>query len=241
MAEAKENYLTKVEDIYRTMQRIIKSGQPVKARFEGEEEPYKTLITKVDLKGKAFAFNVLSPSRGNDLIRGGHAFELEAFVQGIDIKFRITGSLKFRSSEKEYIACLPEKVFYLQRRSAYRVPVPRTYDIYIVLRSSLNESVELKGRLIDMSASGFQAVFDNNQVDILHEVSDFDDSTLHVGDESLDLGVTARRARIDPEKGNTICGFSFQPLIGLKQRYLDKLVTQLEYEEHRKRARHAQQ
>lgn len=234
-----ENNLTQTEDIYRTMQRIIKSAQPVKVRFEGEEEPYKTQFTKVDLKSKAFAFDELSPKRGNELIRSGHSFELEVFVQGIDIKFKVTGSLKYRSSEKEYIASLPEEMFYLQRRQAYRVPVPRTYDVYIVVRSSSNETVELKGRLIEMSASGFQAVFEEDQVDLLHEVSDLDESTLHVGDESLDLGVTARRARIDTEKGHTICGFSFQPLVGLKQRYLDKLVTQLEYEEQRKKARHS--
>lgn len=228
-----KNQLTRPEEIYRAIQRLIRYAQNVKIQFEGSNEKFHSAVTKVDLKNQAFAFDKLIPDVGNEYIRQGKRFIVEADFRGITVKFTLGERLKFKQETGEYISAFPASMLYLQRRNAYRAMIPRTYQVLIVLRSSQDELV-LKGRLQDISASGFKAYFKGNTSWDLMRIKNFDESTLHVGNESMDCGIDARHAVFNDEKDLTFCGFSFQTLSGMKQRYIEKLVNQLQYEERRK-------
>lgn len=228
-----ENYLESPEEIYRAIQRLIRYAPRLTARFEGVDEAFATAITKVDLKSKAFAFDKLIPAAGNDILQRGKRLELVADFRGILVKFFVEGGLKFRPQNQEYIAAFPKQLLYLQRRNAYRAMVPRTYSVHCVFRSSEDKQV-FKGRLQDISGSGFKAYFKGDITAHLKSITNFDESTLHVGDESMDCGLDARHAVFNEEKGLTFCGFSFQPLSGMKQRYVEQFVNTLQYEEQRK-------
>ncbi|WP_396587242.1 flagellar brake protein [Bermanella sp. R86510] len=228
-----DNYLTSPEEVYRAIQRLIRYAPRVTARFQGVDDAFATAITKVDLKSKAFAFDKLIPDSGNELLKSGRPMELSADFRGILVQMDINGDLKYRSQNHEYIAKFPPKLLYLQRRDAYRAMVPRTYSVYCVFRSSEDERV-YKGRLQDISGSGFKAYFKGMVGEQLKAISNFDECTLHVGDESMDCGLDARHAIYNDEKDMTFCGFSFQPLSGMKQRYIEQLVNQLQHEEQRK-------
>lgn len=233
-AEAEpENYLESPEEVYRAIQRLIRYAPKLTARFEGIDDAFATAITKVDLKSKAFAFDKLHPDPGNDILQRGKRLELIADFRGILVKFFVEGDLKYRPQNQEYIAPFPSKLLYLQRRDAYRAMVPRTYSVYAVFRSSEDKQV-IKGRLQDISGSGFKAYFKGNISTNLKSITNFDESTLHIGDESMDCGLDARHAVYNEEKDLTFCGFSFQPLSGMKQRYVEQFVNTLQYEEQRK-------
>lgn len=229
-----ENYLESPEEIYRAIQRLIRYAPRLTARFDGiDDQAFATAITKVDLKSKAFAFDKLIPENGNDILRQGKKLELIADFRGILVRFHIEGKLKYRQQNQEYISKFPSKLLYLQRRNAYRAIVPRTYAVHTVFRSSRSESV-FKGKLQDISGSGFKAYFKGDIRKDLKDIEIFDESTMHVGDESMDCGLDARHAIFNEEKGQTICGFSFHPLTGMKQRYIEQLVNNLQFEEQRK-------
>ncbi|MGK0444170.1 MAG: c-di-GMP-binding flagellar brake protein YcgR [Bermanella sp.] len=233
-AEAQaDNYLESPEEIYRAIQRLIRYAPKLTARFEGIDDAFATAITKVDLKSKAFAFDKLIPDNGNEVLQRGKRLELIADFRGILVKFFVEGGLKYRPQNQEYIAQFPTKLLYLQRRNAYRAMVPRTYSVYAVFRSSEDKQV-FKGRLQDISGSGFKAYFKGDISPNLKAITNFDESTLHVGDESMDCGLDARHAVYNEEKDLTFCGFSFQPLSGMKQRYVEQFVNTLQYEEQRK-------
>ncbi len=237
--EKNENYLESPEEIYRAIQRLIRYAPKLTARFEGKDEAFATAITKVDLKSKAFAFDKLIPDAGNDILQRGKRLELIADFRGILVKFFVEGGLKFRPQNQEYIAKFPSRLLYLQRRNAYRAMVPRTYSVYCVFRSSEDKEV-YKGRLQDISGSGFKAYFKGDITAKLKAVTNYDESTLHVGDESMDCGLDARHAIYNEEKDLTFCGFSFQPLSGMKQRYVEQMVNNLQYEEQRKQQAEAE-
>lgn len=229
-----ESYLTSPEEIYRAIQRLIRYAPKLTARFEGVDDAFGTAITKVDLKSKAFAFDKLIPDNGNELLRSGKKMELVADFRGILVSFDLnTKGMKYRQNNQEYIAKFPEQLLYLQRRNAYRAMVPRTYTVYCVFRSSEDERT-FKGRLQDISGSGFKAYFKGLVGEHLKAIGNFDESTLHVGDESMDCGLDARHAVYNDEKDMTFCGFSFQPLTGMKQRWVEQLVNKLQFEEQRK-------
>ncbi len=230
---SEDNYLTNTAEIYRAIQRLIRYAPRVVIRFDGIDEAFATAITKVDLKSKAFAFDKLIPDNGNAHIQAGKAFEMSADFRGILVSFKIETKLKYRAQHQEFISKFPAKLLYLQRRNAYRAMVPRTYTVYAVFRSSESEKT-FKGRLQDISGSGFKAYFKGDVTAQLKEVSNYDESTLHIGDESLDCGLDARHAIYNEEKDITFCGFSFQLLSGMKQRYVEKVVNDLQFEEQRK-------
>mgnify|MGYP000010202016 FL=1 len=232
-AHAEENYLTNTAEIYRAIQRLIRYAPRVVIRFDGIDEAYATAITKVDLKSQAFAFDKLIPDTGNAHIQAGKVFEMSADFRGIAVSFKIEAKLKYRAQNQEFISKFPSKLLYLQRRDAYRAMVPRTYTVYTVFRSSESDKT-FKGRLQDISGSGFKAYFKGDITGELKEVGNFDESTLHIGDESLDCGLDARHAIYNEEKDMTFCGFSFQLLSGMKQRYVEKAVNNLQFEEQRK-------
>lgn len=228
-----ENYLTDFAEIYRALQRLIRYAQSVTCKFEGIPDKFSSAITKVDLKNKAFAFDRIIPEAGNELLQKGRAMQVTADFRGILVKFTIQGKIKYRAQSQEYIGSFPEKLLYLQRRNAYRAMVPRTYTVYIILRTSEGSS-EFKGRLQDVSGSGFKAYFKGDITKELKAITNYDESTLHVGDESMDCGLDARHAVYNQEKDMTFCGFSFHPLTGMKQRYVENLVNKLQFEEQRK-------
>jgi c-di-GMP-binding flagellar brake protein YcgR len=232
--EPQENYLISPEEIYRAIQRLIRYAHRVTVRFEGiDDKAYGTSITKVDLKSRAFAFDKITPEDGNEYIKAGKKMELSADFRGILVKFNLEGGLKYRKENQEFISKFPEKLLYLQRRDAYRAIVPRTYSVHCVFRSSESKKT-FKGRLQDISGSGFKAFFKGDICEMLTTVENFDESTLHVGDESMDCGLDARHAIYNEEKEITYCGFSFQPLTGMKSRYIETMVNNLQFEEQRK-------
>ena len=55
----------------------------VNVTFEGTKESFKTAITKVDLKSRAFAFDKLVPDNGNTYIRQGKKMKIMADFRGI--------------------------------------------------------------------------------------------------------------------------------------------------------------
>jgi c-di-GMP-binding flagellar brake protein YcgR len=228
-----ENYLISPEEIYRAIQRLIRYAPKMTARFEGVDDAFSTAITKVDLKSRAFAFDKLIPEAGNELLKSGKKLELTADFRGIMVSFFIEGGMKYRSVNQEYVSKFPEKLLYLQRRDAYRAMVPRTYTVYCVFRSSESDKV-FKGRLQDISGSGFKAYFKGLVSEQLTSIGNFDECTLHVGDESMDCGLDAKHAIYNDEKDMTFCGFSFHPLSGMKQRYIEQMVNKLQFEEQRK-------
>lgn len=232
--QVEENYLLSREEIYRAIQRLIRYAPKMTVRFDGIDDAFATAITKVDLKSSAFAFDKLVPDQGNEYLKAGKQAELIADFRGILVKFFVDQGIKYRQQNQEYIAKFPSKLLYLQRRNAYRAMVPRTYTVYCVFRSSEDERT-FKGRLQDISGSGFKAYFKGMIGEHLKAIGNFDESTLHVGDESMDCGLDARHAVYNDEKDLTFCGFSFQPLSGMKQRWVEQLVNKLQYEEQRKR------
>jgi len=232
--QPEENFLTSPEEIYRAIQRLIRYAHRITVRFDGiDDKAFGTSITKVDLKSRAFAFDKLTPEDGNDLIRSGKKMELIADFRGILVRFHLDGKLKYRKDHQEYISKFPEKLLYLQRRDAYRAMVPRTYSVHCIFRSSESEKT-FKGNLQDISGSGFKAFFKGDIREQLTKIENFDESTLHVGDESMDCGLDARHAVYNEEKEMTFCGFSFQPLTGMKHRYIETMVNNLQFEEQRK-------
>ncbi|MAY14944.1 MULTISPECIES: flagellar brake protein [Oceanospirillaceae] len=232
MSEEKnqEYLLDEPEDIYGALRKIVLMGTPVKVRIDGSDEEFTSAIPQTDFKSRSFFMDKVIPQHGNDLIRAGKRFHIECDSQGVRIEFRMTGRLKYQPQKEQYRAEFPEQVLYLQRRTAYRVAVPPAHNILLKIKMNDGEG-DLLGRLLDLSSSGFKAHFSANVKKRLEEQRDFPIARVRFNKENtMDCSLEARHI-INDDEGNTICGFAFTMISAMAQRYLDRLITEFQWEE----------
>lgn len=234
MAEESNNeyYLETPEDVYGALRKIILMKQPVFISIDGSDEKFTSAITHANLKNSSFFLDQVVPQKGNELIRGGHKFSVVADSQGVKIEFDMTGRLKYQPNKEQYRVEFPTQVLYLQRRTAYRVMVPPAHQILIKLKME-DGGDNLVGRLADLSSSGFKALFKGDCVERLKLAKNIPVARIKFNDQNnLDCSLESRHV-LATKDGNTQVGFAFNLISGMGQRYLDRLIGELQWEERR--------
>lgn len=232
MSEEKnqEYLLTEPEDVYGALRKLVLMKSPVRIHIDGSTETYLSAISSTDFKSRSFFMDAVNPSDGNDLIRSGRRFTVECDSQGVRIEFRMSGRLMYQPQKAMYRGEFPEQVLYLQRRTAYRVAVPPAHDIYLRVRMN-DEEGDLTAQLLDISSSGFKARFKGNVKKRLQDQGMFPIARLRFNREhNMDCSLEARHIVLD-EQGNTLCGFAFITISAMAQRYLDRLITEFQWEQ----------
>lgn len=229
--ENQQNHLlTEPEDIYGALRRLLFVGKPVNVHIDGVEQVYTTIITSTDLKSRSFFMERVSPDKGNDYIRAGNRFAINSDYDGVRINFRLTGRLMYQPQKGQYRAEFPDSVYYLQRRGAYRAIIPSAHQIYLYLQMS-DEEGDLTGQLLDISSTGFKAIIKANAKKRIEEQRHFSVARLRFNRKhDLDCSIKAQHTTLDP-KGNTVVGFAFKSISGAAERYLNRLITELQWEE----------
>ena len=229
-----EYTLTAPEDVYGALRKIVLMETPVKVHIEGSKEEFRSAITKAELKSRSFFMDQLIPFEGNELIRQGHRFSIECDSQGVRIEFKVTGRMKFNSAKEQYRIEFPESLLYLQRRTAYRVMVPPAHDIRLRIRMP-DEQGDATGVVEDLSSSGFRAKIKGNVKKRLEEIRNFPVAKVRFNPEHfMDCSLEARHVILD-DNGDTHCGFAFTMISATAQRYVDRLITEFQWEERRLR------
>ncbi len=228
-----EYYLDTPEDVYGALRKIVLMKQPVFINIEGSDEKYTSAITHANLKNSSFFLDQVVPQKGNELIRAGSRFSIVADSQGVKIEFDMTGRIKYQPSNEQYRVEFPTQVLYLQRRTAYRVMISPAHQILVKLKMQ-DEGENLVGKLSDLSSSGFKAIFKGDCVERLKASKDIPIARIKFNDQNnLDCSLVARHV-IATKDGNTQVGFAFNLISGMGQRYLDRLIGELQWEERQK-------
>lgn len=230
--------LTEPEDIYGALRRIVLNGQPVQLRFDGSEATFSANITDTELKSRSFFMDRIFPFTGSDLIHSGRRFSVESRTDGVHIKFKVTGRLAFQPKKGQFRVEFPESVLYLQRRDAYRVNVLPPHDIR--LRLSMNDQEgDLLGDLLDISSSGFKVRFKGNIKKRLLSQDAFSIAHLRFGrDNELECSLKVHHIEV-LDHGYTTAGFEILSISANGQRFIDKLITELQWEERERKALHS--
>jgi c-di-GMP-binding flagellar brake protein YcgR len=225
-----EYYLDTPEDVYGALRKIILMKQPVVIDIEGSDEKFTSAITHANLKNSSFFLDQVVPQKGNDLIRSGSRFSVLADSQGVKIEFNMTGRIKYQPTNEQYRVEFPAQVLYLQRRTAYRVMIPPAHQILVKLKME-DDGENLVGQLSDMSSSGFKALFKGDCVERLKTTSDI---PIKFNDQNnMDCSLIARHV-VATKEGDTQVGFAFNMISGMGQRFLDRLIGELQWEERQK-------
>ncbi len=230
MAEEHKYVLTEAEDVYGAIRRLALMDHPVNLLIDGSSIEYSTSIVETDLKSRSFLIDQVYPYTGNELIRSGRRFTIKSDSDGILIEFRIDGRIMYQPKKGLYRAEFPSEVLYLQRRHAYRVNILPAHNIHLLLKMN-DQQGDLAGTLIDLSSSGFKVYFKGNVKKRIQEQGIFSQARVRFNREhDMDCSLVIRHAVLT-EKGETICGFAFHAISGNAQRYVDKLIADLQWTE----------
>ena len=136
--------LTKPESIYGLLNRLRDNHTPLKLHFNTVEGAYSTIILKVDLKGRHFIIDQVTPDWGDRVMAKSGAFMFEAFYDGC----RITSSIMravgkgVQDGQPIYKIPFPDELDYFQRRQFYRAQIRRGVVIDAILSSgNLEETI----------------------------------------------------------------------------------------------------
>jgi c-di-GMP-binding flagellar brake protein YcgR len=228
-----EYYLDNTEDIYGALRKIILMKQPVLVNIEGSDETFTSAITHANLKNSSFFLDQVVPQKGNDLIRSGNRFSVLADSQGVKIEFNMTGRIKYQPDNQQYRVEFPTQVLYLQRRTAYRVMIPPAHQVLVKLKME-DGGEHLVGQLADLSSSGFKALFKGDCLERLKNTKDIPIARIRFNHQNtMDCSLIARHV-ISTKSGDTQVGFAFNLISGMGQRFLDRLIGELQWEERQK-------
>ncbi len=227
-----EHLLKTPEDVYGAIRKIVLMESPVRIIIDGSDDEFHSAITQTNLKNNSFFLDKVIPDFGNDLIRSGKRFNVECRSQGVHIAFRVDGRLRYQPDNQQYRAELPGEVFYLQRRNAYRVQIPPAHEINVTV--TMNDTgEEITGRLHDISCNGFKAEFSENIKKRLEDQNTFPAAQLRFTRENIiDATLEARHVLLTKE-GHTTCGFAILSTSPAAQRFIDRLITEFQWEERR--------
>jgi c-di-GMP-binding flagellar brake protein YcgR len=224
-----EYYLDNTEDIYGALRKIILMKQPVLINIEGSDKTFTSAITHANLKNSSFFLDQVVPQKGNDLIRSGNRFSVLADNPGAKIEFNMTGRTKYQSDNLQYRVEFPTQVLYVQRRSAYRVMIPSAHQMLVTLKME-DGGDHLIGQLADLSSSGFKALFKGDCSERLNNTQDISIARIRFNDQNtMDCSLIACHI-VATKNGDTQVGFAFNLISGMEQRFLDRLMGELQWE-----------
>lgn len=228
----KERYYTRPIDIYGVLHSLQTNNCSINLQFDRSALSFSSLILDVDSQGLHILLDEIKPRAGHHLIDTGTPFSIRASVGGIRVHasgMQLTRTLNDQSGVL-YKVPFPEKVLYLQRRDAFRTPVPGTLSVHASISSS-KRIAAISGMVMDMSMTGVRICLMGKTSPALNIEELFD---LHINGPALEQMINCkaelRNQHFDPDCERTVCGFRFVNVNRISETMLGRFIAQLQLE-----------
>lgn len=133
--------------------RLIKERISITVLLPGRGGYFSSLLLAMDRESSALLADELFPVQGHAAMQAGMEVRVIARLDGTDIRFRCrVVEISQRRPASAYTLDLPAAVEHVQRRRAFRVPVPASMSIDVEVQPE--DTAPIRGRLIDISQSG---------------------------------------------------------------------------------------
>ncbi|MGL6246192.1 flagellar brake protein [Pseudomonas sp.] len=216
---------------------LVETRAPLTLTFPKYGKSFKTYLVQVDCdrhtltldeiisRDAAVFLNEREPYR----IEGSHGGVLIAWECSNPVHICTIGGLRC------FQMGMPDEVIYYQRRNAFRATLKLSQRIDIILDGDkLRRSGALRGRLLEISATGCKVSFDGNLEDRLRMGCIYErmstGAPLSVNLNTLEL----RHLRYETRLDRTFVGMRFHNLSGLTQRKVESFVNQLQRDARRR-------
>ena len=214
------------------LERLAQRHAPLTVKIPGRDEHYTSYIVEVDRQ--SLLLDELLPASGQSFLQQQRVLQATAKLDGIDIRF--TTPLERVEHQKNvltYYMDLPEQIEYRQRRLSYRVPIPLSRELHVIIEN--DEGAVFEGVLHDLSHGGAGMVFPDSEPvvkpGLLHECA-----VELIDDEWLYAAVELRYSKNIPSRKRQLIGARFQDLSHEQSHMVGRCINALEREYIRKRS-----
>lgn len=211
------------------------SRTPLEIRFEGRSAIFQSYIVGLAPQEHALHIDQLIPSVGDKWIEQGEAFRIEAWLDGVHMRWQSQGAIKVQLQDgaPAFKLPFPAQLSYHQRRGAYRAQIHRNIDTRLQLIHAGRQG-EMAGELVDISATGCKVRIPGDVVQVLQPGERYQLSELQLEDDArVAVDVEIRHREFIESSNETSVGVYFHQTSPQAQRHIDRFVNQLQREARR--------
>ena len=202
--------------------------------FTDRHQKFQSYIVEIDPATKQLWVDEMIPREGDRYASMGESFRLEAWIEGVHIRWQCAGAEKVLLDDAPaYRTALPEHLIYHQKRGAFRAAVRRSLNVGIGVIHA-KRAVAVVGSLMDISATGCKARVAGDCSHQLPPGDEFELSYLELPDSPRGtLNMEVRHAVYEEAIDETHIGLRFKQPSALMQRQIDRFVNFLQREARR--------
>ena len=207
---------------------------PLRITFNRQRQQFQSFVVEIDEAKGLIALDEFIPREAERLLEQGQSFRVDSFHEGIKVTWQIDRPVEF--SELDGTRCywigLPAELTYHQRRNAYRVKLLLTQPATAEL-SQGSSQIQLRGQLIDLSATGCKLRFPGNVTHLLQPGQQVQSFTAELPIGAISTPVTIRHVACTERMEFSDVGVCFNSLTGAAQRQIERFIYQLQRENRR--------
>lgn len=147
------NFITDPEKIVNILSEIELSSPLCTIQIDSTSQEYNTSILGIKPEKNLIVLDELIPKEGNAELQKTKSLKLSTFHKGIHLSFNLSDiEMGYSRGISYYKACLPDRIFYPQRRRSPRIEIS-SIDIAF---SGVSErtGISVNGYLFDLSRGG---------------------------------------------------------------------------------------
>ncbi|MFV3406139.1 MULTISPECIES: flagellar brake protein [Pseudomonas] len=223
-------------EITANLRQLLESHDPLILTFHERSQRFQSYVVHVDRDTGVLALDEMIPRDGEKYIENGEPFRVEGFHDGVRIAWECNTPLTITEIDGHrcYRGPLPEEVTYHQRRNAFRAALKLSQLVEVILDGThLKGNGALRGKLLDISATGCKLRFDGDIEDRLQLGQVYERfkaaNPLGLSDTMVEL----RHLHFEERINTTFAGVRFHNLNGQAQRKIESFVYQLQREARR--------
>ena len=218
--------------VARLLERLARRYTPLSVKVSDHEERYTSCI--VGVNGSYVLMDELLPSGGHQLLLAERTLEVEGKLDGIDIQFITTlQRVDDQDNVLTYYMNLPARLEYRQRRQAYRVHIPMTKKLRVIIDNT--DDTVIEGVLYDLSHGGAGIIFPAGK--IIVEPGQLRECAIELpNDVWLYCAVELRYAKNTSSRDRQHIGARYSQISPAQAQLIGSCINELEREFIRKRA-----
>lgn len=228
--------LTTPLEIAANLRQLQDSHDPLIITFHERSQRFQSYVVHVDRDSNTLALDEMIPRDGEKYIENGEPFRIEGFHDGVRIAWDCDDApiITEINGHRCYRSALPSEVTYHQRRNAFRAALKLSQLVDIVLDGEkLKGKGALRGKLLDISATGCKLRFEGNVEERLQLGQVYERFAAAAPLGIPQAMVELRHLHFEERANTTFAGVRFHNLNGQLQRKVESFVYQLQREARR--------
>ncbi|MCK1794256.1 flagellar brake protein [Pseudomonas violetae] len=226
--------LTTPLEISGTLRQLQDSHDPLIITFHERTQRFQSYLVGIDRDTGTIVLDEMIPRDGERFLLAGEPFKVEGFHDGVRIAWESNGALTIDESagSRCYHGPLPDEVVYHQRRNAFRAALKLAQLVDVELDGEKLKA-SIKGKLLDISATGCKLRFDGDITSSLQLGQVYDRFAAALPFGKMIAPVELRYLHFEEKISTTFAGVRFHNMSGLVQRQVERFVYQLQREARR--------